>query len=61
MTQNELAMKILEQKLDEVTDTRAEIIATANTGCMLQLRAGVLARGLKTRVAHVVELLNEAY
>ncbi len=61
VTQNELSMKILEQKLDEVTDTRAEIIATANTGCMLQLRAGVKARGLKTRVAHVVELLNEAY
>ena len=61
VTQNELSMKILEQKLDEVADTRAEIIATANTGCMLQLRAGVKARGLKTRVAHVVELLNEAY
>jgi glycolate oxidase iron-sulfur subunit len=54
-------MKILEQKLDEVAETRAEIIATANTGCMLQLRAGVQARGLKTRVAHVVELVDEAY
>ena len=61
VTQNELSTKILEQKLDEVADTRAEIIATANTGCMLQLRAGIKARGLKTRVAHVVELLNEAY
>ena len=44
-----------------MTETRAEIIATANTGCMMQLRAGVKARGLKTRVAHVVELLKEAY
>ena len=61
VTQNELSMKILEQKMDEVTQTRAEIIATANTGCMLQLRAGVKARGLNARVAHVIELLNEAY
>ncbi|MBZ5568518.1 MAG: 4Fe-4S dicluster domain-containing protein [Acidobacteriia bacterium] len=61
VTQNELSMKILEQKMDEVTQTRAEIIATANTGCMLQLRAGVKTRGLHARVAHVIELLNEAY
>ncbi|MGZ4834506.1 MAG: (Fe-S)-binding protein [Terriglobales bacterium] len=61
VTQNRLSMDILEQKMDEVTATRAEIIATANTGCMLQLRAGVKARGLKMRVAHVVELLDEAY
>jgi glycolate oxidase iron-sulfur subunit len=61
VTQNELSMKILEPKMDEVTQTQAQIIATANTGCMLQLRAGVKARGLNMRVAHVIELLNEAY
>jgi glycolate oxidase iron-sulfur subunit len=61
VTQNELSMKILEQKMDEVVATRTDIIATANTGCMLQLRAGVKARGLKTRVAHVIELVDEAY
>jgi glycolate dehydrogenase iron-sulfur subunit len=61
VTQNELSMKILEPKMDEVSQTKAEIIATANTGCMLQLRAGVKARGLNMRVAHVIELLNEAY
>jgi glycolate oxidase iron-sulfur subunit len=61
VTQNELSMQILADKMDEVTATRAEIVATANTGCMLQLRAGVEARGSKMRVAHVVELLDEAY
>ncbi len=61
VTQNVLSMKILDQKMDEVAAARPEIIATANTGCMLQLRAGVKARGLKMRVAHVVELLDEAY
>jgi glycolate oxidase iron-sulfur subunit len=61
VTENEMSMKILADKMDEVSATRAEIIATANTGCMLQLRAGVESRGLKMRVAHVVELLDEAY
>ncbi len=61
VTQHELSMEILDQRMDEIADTHAEIIATANAGCMLQLRAGVQARGLKARVAHVVELLDEAY
>jgi glycolate oxidase iron-sulfur subunit len=61
VTQNGLSMKILADKMDEVTATQASIIATANTGCMLQLRAGVESRGLKMRVAHVVELLDECY
>jgi glycolate oxidase iron-sulfur subunit len=41
--------------------TRADIIATANPGCMLQLRAGVRKWGRGERVAHVVEILDEAY
>ena len=61
VTENEISMKILADKMDEVGVTGAEIIATANTGCMLQLRAGVESRGLKMRVAHVVELLDECY
>lgn len=59
--QNELSMKILDEKMDEVTATPAEVVATANVGCMLQLRAGIQARGLDTRVAHVIELLDAAY
>jgi glycolate oxidase iron-sulfur subunit len=61
VVQNELSMKILKEKMDDVQQTSAEVIATANVGCMLQLRAGVKQRGLKMRVAHVIELLDEAY
>ena len=39
----------------------ATIIATANPGCMLQLRAGVARHGHGQRVLHVIELLDEAY
>ena len=61
VVQNSLSMKILQAKMDDVSSVESDIIATANVGCMLQLRAGVEQRGLKRRVAHVVELLNEAY
>ena len=61
VVQNSLSMKILNAKMDDVSSVESDIIATANVGCMLQLRAGVEQRGLKRRVAHVVELLDEAY
>ena len=61
VTQNELSMKILEQKMNDVAATAVETVATANVGCMLQLRAGIAQRGLKMDVKHVIELLDECY
>lgn len=57
----ELSMNILEKKMANVNLTKAEIIATANPGCMIQLQAGVKKWGRGERVVHVVELLDEAY
>ena len=59
--QNELSMQILDAKMDDVASTAANLLVTANVGCMLQLRAGVRQRGLDMQVRHVVELLDEAY
>ncbi len=61
VVQNSLSMKLLKAKMDDVSSVESDVIATANVGCMLQLRAGVAQRGLTQRVAHVVELLDEAY
>lgn len=61
VVQNSLSMKLLAAKMDDVSSVEADIIATANVGCMLQLRAGVEQRKLKRRVAHVVELMDETY
>ncbi len=57
----EMSMELLEKKMQMVATTEAETIATANPGCMLQLRAGVEIFGQGQRVVHVVELLDEAY
>jgi glycolate oxidase iron-sulfur subunit len=47
--------------MTDVAATGAEVIATANPGCMTQLEAGVRRRGLSSQVVHVVELLDRAY
>ncbi len=61
VVENEMALRILEHKMEHVNVTRADVIATANPGCLLQLRAGVRLHGTGQRVVHVVELLDEAY
>jgi len=58
---DELAASLLDAKMSMVNLTGASIVATANPGCMLQLRAGVERHGKGQRVMHVVELLDEAY
>jgi glycolate oxidase iron-sulfur subunit len=58
---NDLAEKILASKMRRIDETKADVILTANPGCLLQLRAGVARAGGNRRVLHVVELLDEAY
>jgi glycolate oxidase iron-sulfur subunit len=58
---NEMAMRVLARKMESVNATRAQIVATANPGCILQLQAGVRLHGAGQRVMHVVEILDEAY
>ena len=61
LVHDEMASSLLDKKMRTVNETGAGIIATANPGCMLQLRAGVKKTGGKQRVMHVVEILDEAY
>jgi glycolate oxidase iron-sulfur subunit len=61
VVQNEISMKVLDEKMSFIASVEPQIIATANVGCMLQIRAGVERRKMSARVVHVVELLDEAY
>ncbi len=56
-----MALALLRKKMDAVNATEAPWIVTANPGCMLQLAAGVRKFGRGQRVAHVVEVLDQAY
>jgi glycolate oxidase iron-sulfur subunit len=61
VTQNAMSLQILERKMECVNASGADVIATANPGCILQLRAGARLHGKNQRVMHVVEVLDEAY
>ena len=61
LTQPEMAGQLLKRKVDHILSTRAEVVATGNPGCLLQLINGCRDRGLELRVAHPVTLLAEAY
>jgi glycolate oxidase iron-sulfur subunit len=57
----EMSLDLLKNKMRNADSTGAEIIVTANPGCMIQLQAGAKMYGRNQRVMHVVELLDEAY
>ncbi|MBI4461989.1 MAG: (Fe-S)-binding protein [Acidobacteria bacterium] len=57
----EVATEILREKMEHARATRAQIIATANPGCLLQLRAGARLYQTGQEVLHVVELLDRSY
>ena len=59
--QPELSNQILEGKMAEVAATDADVIVTANPGCMLQLQAGLERSGAAGEVRHLVELLDWSY
>jgi glycolate oxidase iron-sulfur subunit len=61
ITQTELSMKILDSKMEDIASVSPALIATANVGCMLQLRAGCKRKGLNADVKHVIELLDAGY
>jgi glycolate oxidase iron-sulfur subunit len=60
VTQTEASLELLSEKMEYAKNTQAKIIATANPGCLLQLRAGAEMHNTGQEVLHVVELLDRA-
>jgi L-lactate dehydrogenase complex protein LldF len=57
LTAPEVSHGILTRKLDNVVASGARVLVTDNPGCVLHLRGGVDASGLRVRVVHVAEFL----
>jgi glycolate oxidase iron-sulfur subunit len=57
----ELSQEILTEKLKHIDESAAVVLATGNPGCQMQIAAGAALTGLKLRVVHPVELLDESY
>ncbi len=56
-----IAGRLLDDRMEAFDSTGADLLVTANPGCMLQLQAGLRRHRRNARVLHVVELLDQAY
>lgn len=61
ITEREFSLRVLDSKMDDFETTSADVLATANPGCLLQLQYGMDDRGLSADVKYVTDLLDEAY
>lgn len=55
----QLSAAILSRKLENATQTGAELIVADNPGCLMQIRGGLHARGSALRAVHLAELIAE--
>ena len=56
----EPARQLGRRKLQNITDAKPDVIATANPGCTLQLLSVAAEEGKDIRVVHPIELIDEA-
>jgi glycolate oxidase iron-sulfur subunit len=61
ITHPDLGGRIGRDKVAAVRAAGADMAATPNPGCMMQIGAGLLQEGASEGVAHPVELLDESY
>ena len=60
VTETQVSLDLLAEKMRHAKETRAQVIATSNPGCLLQLRAGAQIHQTNQRAVHVIELLDQA-
>lgn len=62
LTEEKMSMQILDYKMERVKETKAHTIVTANPGCLLQMKLGIVREGLEenTRAIHLADLLIES-
>jgi glycolate oxidase iron-sulfur subunit len=61
LIQREMSGRLQRRKVNNALATDAEIVASANPGCIAQLEQGLHNAGANLRVMHVVEILDAAY
>jgi glycolate oxidase iron-sulfur subunit len=60
ITNFDMSMQLLDDKMDDVVTTEAKIIVTTNPGCLLQMNAGIKRAGLEHEMEalHIIDLLD---
>ncbi|MFI5256134.1 MAG: (Fe-S)-binding protein [Gemmatimonadales bacterium] len=57
----EVSNRVLAPKLANIGATSAQLVATGNPGCLMQIGAGLRQARLRARVIHPVDLLDASY
>lgn len=65
LVEPEMSRAVLQPKLDRLRAAAPQVVATGNPGCVMQIGAGLAARGMRAppppSVRHPVELLDASY
>lgn len=61
ITHPDLGGRISDDKVRAILETGAQVVATGNPGCMMQIGAGLKMAGSDVEVVHPIELLDESY
>jgi glycolate oxidase iron-sulfur subunit len=61
ITHRELGGAVGGDKVRALAESGAEIVATGNPGCMMQIGGGLLLQGIPMEVVHPLELLDASY
>ena len=62
ITNFDMSMDILDDKMVDVQHTKTRLIVTANPGCLLQMKEGIIRAGLQGQMeaVHIMDLLDRA-
>ena len=61
LTEPEMAGRLSRRKLANIAKTQAQIVLTANAGCLLQIGREARQQGLRIEVLHPMEILDRSY
>jgi glycolate oxidase iron-sulfur subunit len=61
LLETDLSRSVLAPKLRAIAQSGADVVATGNPGCLMQIGAGLLLAGIDIEARHPVELLDLAY
>jgi len=56
-----MSRRVLDEKMEDVLATNADVLSVANPGCQMQLQSGLRARTSRMKVEHVAETLMRAF
>lgn len=61
ITERDFSMRVLDSKMDAIRETGANVVATANPGCLMQMQYGAQRDDMPVKVKYITDLLDESY